>query len=145
VVDILAALAREGTTVLLSIHQPRPDIFRLLSCLLLLTADGRVAYSGAGGEAAAAHFAALGCAPPPGVNIADFLLDAIVRATPAEVDRLVAGFSEAAAAGEEEAIDGQAMPPPPARSVPGFARQPCLLSLRQLRASLRHPLLFGLQ
>ena len=43
VVDILAELAgRQGVTVLLSIHQPRPDIFRLMDRVLLLSGEGQV-------------------------------------------------------------------------------------------------------
>jgi len=42
VVDILARLAREGVTVLMSIHQPRPDIFRLMDRAMLLSANGEV-------------------------------------------------------------------------------------------------------
>ena len=44
VVDILAALSgsRGGVTVLLSIHQPRPDIFRLMDRVMLLSGEGQV-------------------------------------------------------------------------------------------------------
>ncbi len=43
VVDILASLAgQQGVTVLLSIHQPRPDIFRLMDRVLLLSGEGQV-------------------------------------------------------------------------------------------------------
>ena len=41
VVDILADLARKGVTVVLSIHQPRPDILRLMSRVLILSGDGQ--------------------------------------------------------------------------------------------------------
>ena len=47
VVDILSKLgSRHGVTVLLSIHQPRPDIFRLLDRILILSSVGSVVYSG---------------------------------------------------------------------------------------------------
>ena len=43
VVDILARLAREGgITVIMSIHQPRPDIFRLMDRAMLLSGNGEV-------------------------------------------------------------------------------------------------------
>ncbi len=42
VVDILARLAGQGVTVLLSIHQPRPDVFRLMDRLLILSGEGQV-------------------------------------------------------------------------------------------------------
>jgi ABC-type multidrug transport system ATPase subunit len=44
VVDIMAALARAGVTVVMSIHQPRPDIFRLMDRVLLLSGDGQVGF-----------------------------------------------------------------------------------------------------
>jgi len=46
VVDILSGLGKNGVTVLLSIHQPRPDIFRLLDRVLVLSGSGSVVYSG---------------------------------------------------------------------------------------------------
>lgn len=42
VVDIMAELARSGVTVVLSIHQPRPDIFRLMDRVMLLSGEGQV-------------------------------------------------------------------------------------------------------
>ena len=42
VVDILAQLASSGTTVILSIHQPRPDILRLMTRMVLLSSNGQV-------------------------------------------------------------------------------------------------------
>jgi ABC-type multidrug transport system ATPase subunit len=42
VVDIMAGLAAAGVTVLMSIHQPRPDIFRLMDRVLLLSGFGEV-------------------------------------------------------------------------------------------------------
>ena len=42
VVDIMARLARSGVTVVMSIHQPRPDIFRLMDRVLLMSGQGQV-------------------------------------------------------------------------------------------------------
>ena len=43
VVDIMARLAHEGgVTVIMSIHQPRPDIFRLMDRAMLLSGNGEV-------------------------------------------------------------------------------------------------------
>ena len=47
VVDILAALGDQGVTVVLSIHQPRPDVFRLLDRVLVMSKMGDVVYRGA--------------------------------------------------------------------------------------------------
>ena len=42
VVDIMACLALSGVTVVMSIHQPRPDIFRLMDRVLLMSGQGQV-------------------------------------------------------------------------------------------------------
>ena len=46
VVDILAGLASAGVTVIITIHQPRPDVFNLMQRVLILSGDGRLVYSG---------------------------------------------------------------------------------------------------
>lgn len=40
--DILAGLAASGVGVVLTIHQPRPDVFRLMHRVLLLSGRGQV-------------------------------------------------------------------------------------------------------
>ena len=42
VVDILSGLASAGVTVIITIHQPRPDILRLMDRMLLLSDNGQV-------------------------------------------------------------------------------------------------------
>lgn len=79
VVDIMAAAAAAGVTCVLSIHQPRPDIFRLMHRVLLLSGDGQVVFSGPT-VAAGPHFAALGFIPPsPDHSIADLVLDVVIK------------------------------------------------------------------
>ena len=46
VVDILAGLASAGVTVIITIHQPRPDVFNLMQRVMILSGDGRLVYSG---------------------------------------------------------------------------------------------------
>lgn len=84
VVGILAALSASGVTIALSIHQPRLDIFEMLTHLLLLSGDGRMVFSGPA-RLAATHFTALGHPPPPAVNTADFILDIVIRLPPDQV------------------------------------------------------------
>ena len=43
-VDILSALASAGVTVIITIHQPRPDILRLMDRMLLLSGNGKVTH-----------------------------------------------------------------------------------------------------
>ena len=80
VVDILSCLSgSQGVTVLLSIHQPRPDIFRLMDRVLLLSGEGQVVFSGPTSQAQP-HFQALGhVAPSPSTSIADHMLDLVIR------------------------------------------------------------------
>ena len=42
IVDILAELAHGGVNVILTIHQPRPDVFRLMDIVLLMSGNGQV-------------------------------------------------------------------------------------------------------
>ena len=59
VVDILAALGDTGVTVVLSIHQPRPDVFRLLDRILVMSKTGDVVYCGASASAEASTISAM--------------------------------------------------------------------------------------
>jgi hypothetical protein len=47
VVGILAQLAGGGVTVVLSVHQPRPDVLATMRRALILSSTGQVVYSGA--------------------------------------------------------------------------------------------------
>lgn len=87
---LISRVASRGTTVLCSLHQPRPQVVRLLDKIILLS-RGRVAFSGAPSEAEA-FFASAGrpFLPLPAgematswasgagdVNPADAMLDAV--------------------------------------------------------------------
>ncbi|CAN0134673.1 unnamed protein product, partial [Ectocarpus sp. 4 AP-2014] len=52
VMTLLSGVASRGTTVLCSLHQPRPRVFNLLDRVILLS-GGRVAYTGRPGDAEA--------------------------------------------------------------------------------------------
>ena len=156
VVDILAGLAAGGVTCVLSIHQPRPDMFRLLSRLLLLSAEGAMVYSGPS-ALAAAHFASLGHAAPAGVNVADFVLDTVSRAPPSEVARLVDAFRSSEVQGANTLLAERARlqrsyrragaggSEERGRYCAGFGLQLRMLCGRLLRNAYRHPFLFWLQ
>ena len=49
----LKRIAKDGTTVVMSIHQPRIDIFEMMTQVMFLTREGRVAYCGPTSELAA--------------------------------------------------------------------------------------------
>lgn len=67
-------LAQRGRTLILSIHQPRSDIFFLFDYVTILSNGGRPVYSGSVNDVIP-HFAALGHHLPLHVNPADFLID----------------------------------------------------------------------
>jgi ABC-type multidrug transport system ATPase subunit len=155
VVDILAGLCRRGVTCVLSIHQPRPDMFRLLTRVLVLSGDGAMVFSGPS-HLAGAHFSSLGHPPPAGVNVADYMLDTVLHATPDEVARLVDGFRSSEVQGANALLAERAQlqvsysatsrpQAPSGKYTAGYGLQLRMLCGRLLRNAYRHPLLFWLQ
>ncbi|KAL9639905.1 MAG: hypothetical protein Q9204_000920 [Flavoplaca sp. TL-2023a] len=69
----LKLLANKGRTIIVTIHQPRSEIWALFDSLVLLS-GGAVVYSGLARESAS-YFASLGFALPAFVNPAEFLVD----------------------------------------------------------------------
>ncbi|ORX95355.1 ABC transporter-like protein [Clohesyomyces aquaticus] len=76
IMDVLRGLADEGRTLLITIHQPRSDLFVHFGNILLLARGGHPVYAGPG-KNMLRHFAALGHNCPQHVNPADFALDLI--------------------------------------------------------------------
>lgn len=74
VCDALKTIADNGITVITVIHQPRLEIYRKFTNLLLLGKDGRTVYLGPTAQAVN-YFQALGFYSEHGVNPADFLID----------------------------------------------------------------------
>ena len=73
---MLEGLAREGRTVIATIHQSRSDLFPHFANVLLLAKGGQVAYSGQGSNMLP-YFASLGHRCPSTTNPADFALDMV--------------------------------------------------------------------
>jgi len=160
VVDILSGLGAMGTTVLLSIHQPRPDIFRLLDRVLVLSGEGSVVYSGPS-ALASAHFSSLSFQTPPSadLHIADYMLDAVTKSSRAEVLNMVSTFAESYIEAANKAthaelcadrvsvsprllsIDGEIAENAQLKSTALFTTQVKLLCGRLLRQMYRHPFL----
>ena len=95
VVDILSKLGSlHGVTVLLSIHQPRPDIFRLLDRILILSSVGSVVYSGPS-VSAKGFFESLAYVPPRprDVHVADFILDVVIKSSKETTSRVCRDFA----------------------------------------------------
>lgn len=75
VVQTLSTLAkRYGRTIILTIHQPRSNIYNLFDSLILLS-KGNTVYSGPAHKECFDYFSSIGYDCPKGVNIADFLVD----------------------------------------------------------------------
>ncbi|KAK2863291.1 hypothetical protein Q5P01_002824 [Channa striata] len=72
---LLKRMARNGRTIILSIHQPRYSIYRLFDSLTLLV-NGRQVYHGPA-QSALEYFSDIGYTCEPHNNPADFFLDVI--------------------------------------------------------------------
>jgi ABC-type multidrug transport system ATPase subunit len=79
VIETVNKIAKAGRTVILTIHQPRSDIYQLFDQLLLL-AKGRVAYMGSAKDAPA-YFASTGFPCPVDFNPAEYFIDLISEST----------------------------------------------------------------
>ena len=78
VIHILRRLATDGKkTIILSIHQPRSNLFKYFNHILLLTRGGNPIYAGEG-QLILPHFSTLGYDCPLMTNPADFVLDLII-------------------------------------------------------------------
>jgi ABC-type multidrug transport system ATPase subunit len=76
IVDVLRGLASEGRTLVVTIHQPRSDLFAHFGNILLLARGGHPIYAGPAKDMLS-HFAAQGYQCPRHINPADFALDLI--------------------------------------------------------------------
>jgi ABC-type multidrug transport system ATPase subunit len=78
VMEVVEKVARSGTAVICTIHQPSERIFARATDLLLLKKGGEMVYHGPLGENFSTlrnYFAALGLRCPEGMNMADFVLE----------------------------------------------------------------------
>jgi ABC-type multidrug transport system ATPase subunit len=75
VVKTLQSLARRGRTIIVTIHQPRSEIYSLFDNVVLLT-RGSPAYAG-GAKDCLPYFANLGHEMPPFTNPAEHLIDLV--------------------------------------------------------------------
>jgi len=75
VIETIKGLARNGRTIVTSIHQPRSSIFSLFDDLILLS-EGKLMYFGAA-QKMTDYFLKLGFEMPKNFNPADFALDLV--------------------------------------------------------------------
>ncbi|KAJ4992514.1 ABC transporter [Stagonosporopsis vannaccii] len=76
IMDVLLGLAHEGRTLIVTIHQPRSDLFAHFGNILLLARGGHPVFAGPATQMLS-HFATQGYDCPRHVNPADFALDLI--------------------------------------------------------------------
>eukprot|EP00210_Caulerpa_lentillifera_P005025 g4799.t1 len=148
VVDILSDMASSGVTIVMSIHQPRPDLFRTLDRAILLSSVGQVIYSGPSIEAEN-YFLKIGYSSPrKTIHVMDYMLDVVIKADQTIVDSLVHGFSiSSIKENEDEFVASLALalqPAPASKFRSTFQQQVRCLSTRLLRNTSRHPLLIAL-
>lgn len=72
----LKAISESGRTVILTLHQPRSDIYHLLDNVIVLAKGGRTVYAGLRKQVEST-FASQGYTIPAYFNPADFLLDVV--------------------------------------------------------------------
>ncbi|KAK5995458.1 putative ABC transporter ATP-binding protein/permease [Cladobotryum mycophilum] len=110
IMEVLQGLANEGRTLILTIHQPRSDLFKHFGNVLLLARGGAPAYAGPAKELLN-YFSGRGYECPQHSNPADFALDMITvdlqrddkeAETRERVTKLIDHWKELAHGGEKE-------------------------------------------
>ena len=166
VVNIVSKIASRGTTVIMSIHQPRVDIFAKIRRVVLLAKGGHMAYIGEAervGEyiggllVAQQHGPASGSSDGPfhgpgaSGNPADLMLD-VVTSLPrdemvqhfresTQMRRLRAQLERASSLGSGSADAGALAE----KMQASFACQFRLLAIRNMRTALRDPMVLTMQ
>lgn len=102
VMETLQQLARDGHTVICSIHQPRGSVYSKFDDIVLLT-EGALVYAGPARDEPLTYFSKFGYLCPDHVNPAEFLADLIsidysssesVYSSQKRIDALVESFSQ---------------------------------------------------
>ncbi len=76
ILDVLAQLAKEGRTIITTLHQSSSELYKRFGNVLLLAKGGRVAYSGPASEMLD-YMSSVGFECPSMMNPADFALDVV--------------------------------------------------------------------
>lgn len=89
ILEVLSNISKKpGKTVILTIHQPRAEVFQQLGNILLLAKGGRIAFNGSPHEMIG-YFSRLGFECPPLTNVADYFLDLISVNTQNETNEVI--------------------------------------------------------
>ena len=154
ILEILQKLADEyGKTIVITIHQPRSELFDKFGNVLLLAKSGRTAFNGSPQEMIK-YFSDMGYNCPELTNVADYFLDLISintqndeneKMSRTRVEELLSHWEEQSRAANESIPDRGAMTKELFRETYGDCiRQPCNSGLayyvnvkRQLTTTLR--------
>ncbi|QDZ20587.1 pleiotropic drug resistance-like ABC transporter [Chloropicon primus] len=148
-VEALASLAEKGINVILSIQQPRSDIFRLMERVLVLSSDGEMMYSGP----ARMLLGFLGGIPglpakKEKENTADYILDVIIKSGDYALQTIITAYQNSAAVEEENRLlntiyvnSSSTRVAKAEKSTVGYGKQVKELSKRLLKNTMRQPFL----
>ncbi|CAL5870213.1 uncharacterized protein PFLUO_LOCUS4448 [Penicillium psychrofluorescens] len=154
IIRTLKRLARDGRTVVVSIHAPRSEIWSLFDNVILL-ARGCTLYSGPV-NGSLSHFEECGHILPPFVNPAEFLIDlaaidnrteALDAASRVRVDNLLEAWKSRQAATIDDNKEKKASTKPELNSIEvtstkkvSFRRQLRVLTSRTFKVTIRDPM-----
>merc|ERR1711977_490249 len=104
-VEVLASLGKQGMIIVLSIQQPRSDIFRLMDRVLVLSCNGQMVYSGPHCR----FLSFLGQIPylplkKEKENTADYILDIIIKRGEQEVNSIITSYQNSDVVKDENAL-----------------------------------------
>ena len=151
-VGALAQLGLQGTIVVLSIHQPRSDIFRLMERVLVLSCHGEMVYSGPLSNFRT-FLAEIPSLPVKNEqeNLADYILDVIIKTEDKTVNSIILAYQGSTVVEEENMLvhdiytSSSSVPlAEKAKHSAGYSRQVVELSKRLLKNTLRQPFLIYL-
>jgi ABC-type multidrug transport system ATPase subunit len=130
IMEVLQGLAREGRTVIMTIHQARSNLFQTFGNILLLTRGGSPAYAGSA-KNLVSYFASLGYNCPQHTNPGDYALDLVTVDLQQEsnemesrkkADYLLAAWAEQVRLSELEAQRVHHSPSPDVQGEGGYTR-----------------------
>ena len=93
VMSILGDIATSGVAVILTLHQPRPDMLLTIDRLMILSAGGCTVYSGPTSQLDT-YLGELGQSPPESMTAVDFLLELLVNSTDQAVARITESYTK---------------------------------------------------
>ena len=145
-VENLRVIANQGRSVIITIHQPRSEIFDLFHEVLFLSA-GSIIYQGHA-KGVRSYFAAVGYVCPDKHNPADFVMNLIQTMSPEETEVLAQRWDSTLIREEIMAsrVTASANPPIPAEvHKASVSEQTRILLSREIKNTLRNKQVMGMR